>query len=127
MKLKVEKMVCCTDSYALCYDYIYSSKHIFGLFITVFCHAFQEKVFKFILTHTFLALVTVGLGHGVYRKLCSLIGGQRVERFENHWFTLINHCVIAFLFALMFTIVVGLLSAMASCSAPVCCLSHMKQ
>jgi len=29
-------------------------------------------------------------------------------------FTLINHCVIAFSFALMFTIVVGLLSAMAS-------------
>jgi len=88
---------------------------------------FKKKYSKFILTHTFLALVTVGLGHGVYRKLCSLIGGQRVERFENHWFTLINHCVIAFLFALMFTIVVGLLSAMASCSAPVCCLSHMKQ
>jgi len=32
-------------------------------------------------------------------------------------FTLINHCVIAFSFTLMFTIVVGLLSAMASCSA----------
>jgi len=27
----------------------------------------------------------------------------------------------------MFTIVVGLLSAVASCSAPVCWLSHMKQ
>jgi len=27
----------------------------------------------------------------------------------------------------MFTTVVGLLSAMASCSAPVCWLSHMKQ
>jgi len=41
--------------------------------------------------------------------------------------TLINHCVIAFSFALMFTIVVGLLSAMASCSGPVYWLSHMKQ
>ena len=40
-------------------------------------------------------------------------------------FTLINHCVTAFSYALMFTIVVGLLSAMASCSAPVCWLSHM--
>jgi len=35
--------------------------------------------------------------------------------------------VIAFSFDLMFTIVVGFLSAMASCSAPVCWLSHMKQ
>jgi len=42
-------------------------------------------------------------------------------------FTLINYCVIAFSFALMFTIVFSLLSAMASCSAPVCWLSHMKQ
>jgi len=42
-------------------------------------------------------------------------------------FTLTNHCVIAFSFALMFTTVVGLLSAMASCSGPVCWLSHMKQ
>jgi len=32
-------------------------------------------------------------------------------------FTLINHCVIAFSFALMFTIVVGLLSAVL----PLCC------
>jgi len=30
-------------------------------------------------------LVTVGLGHGVYRKLYTLIGGQRAEKFENHW------------------------------------------
>jgi len=37
------------------------------------------------LTHTILVLVTVGLGHGVYRKLCTLIGGQRAEKFENHW------------------------------------------
>jgi len=42
-------------------------------------------------------------------------------------FTLITNCVIAFSFALMFTIVVGLLSEMASCSARVCWLSHMKQ
>jgi len=42
-------------------------------------------------------------------------------------FTSINYCVIAFSFALMFTIVVGLLSAMAFCSAPVCWLNHMKQ
>jgi len=33
MKLEVEKMVRCTDSYVLCYAYIYSSKHIFGLCI----------------------------------------------------------------------------------------------
>jgi len=38
------------------------------------------------LTHTFLVLVTVGLGHGVYRKLYTVIGGQRAETFENHWF-----------------------------------------
>jgi len=42
-------------------------------------------------------------------------------------FTLINHYVIAISFPLMFTIVVGLLRAMASCSALVCWLSHMKQ
>jgi len=42
-------------------------------------------------------------------------------------FTLINHCVTAFSFALMFTIVVGLLSAMASYCGLVCWLSHMKQ
>jgi len=36
------------------------------------------------LTHIFLVLVTVGLGHGVYRKLYTLIGGQRAEKFENH-------------------------------------------
>jgi len=41
--------------------------------------------------------------------------------------TLINYCVIAFSLALMFTIVVDLLSAMAFCSAPVCWLSYMKQ
>jgi len=38
-------------------------------------------------------------------------------------FTLINHCVVAFSFSLIFTIVVGLVSAMASYSAPVCWLS----
>jgi len=37
------------------------------------------------LTHTFLVLVTFGLGHGVYRKLCALIGGKRAEKFENHY------------------------------------------
>jgi len=37
------------------------------------------------LTHTFLVFVTVGLGHGVYRKLYTLIGGQRTEKLENHW------------------------------------------
>jgi len=45
---------------------------------------FKQKVLKFILTHTFFVLVTVGLGHGVYRKLYTLIGGQRAEKFENH-------------------------------------------
>ena len=39
-------------------------------------------------------------------------------------FTSIGYCVIAFSFALMFNIVVGLLSAMASCSAPVCWESY---
>jgi len=38
------------------------------------------------LTHTFLVLVAAGLSHGVYRKLCTLIGGQRAQKFENHWF-----------------------------------------
>jgi len=38
------------------------------------------------LTHTFLVLVTVGLDHGVYRKLYTLIGGQRAEKSEKHWF-----------------------------------------
>jgi len=32
------------------------------------------------LEHTFLVLVTVGVGHGVYRKLYTLIGGQRAEK-----------------------------------------------
>ena len=40
----------------------------------------------FILTHTFLVLVTVGIVHGLYRKLYTLIGGQRAEKFENHCF-----------------------------------------
>ena len=35
------------------------------------------------MTHTFLVLVSVGLGHGVYRKLYTLIGGWRAEKFEN--------------------------------------------
>jgi len=38
------------------------------------------------LTHTILVLVTVGLGHWVYRKLYTLTEGQRAETFENHWF-----------------------------------------
>jgi len=43
-------------------------------------------VLKFILTHSFLVLVAVGLGHEVYRKLYTLIGGQRrAQKFENHW------------------------------------------
>jgi len=37
------------------------------------------------LTHNFLVLVTVGLGHWVYRKLYTLIESQRAEMFENHW------------------------------------------
>jgi len=43
---------------------------------------FKYKVVKFILTHTFLVLVTIGLGHGIYRKLYTVIGGQRAEKFE---------------------------------------------
>jgi len=39
------------------------------------------------LAHTFLVLVAVGVGHGVYRKLYTLTGGQRAEKFENHWST----------------------------------------
>jgi len=38
------------------------------------------------LTHIFLVVVTVGLGRGVYRELYILIGDQRAEKFENHWF-----------------------------------------
>jgi len=37
------------------------------------------------LTHTFLVLVTVGISHGVYRQLYTLIGGQRAVKFENRW------------------------------------------
>jgi len=28
---------------------------------------------------------TAGLGHGIYRNLHTLIGGQWAEKFENHW------------------------------------------
>jgi len=28
---------------------------------------------------------TVGLGHGAYRHLYTLIGGQRAEKFQNHY------------------------------------------
>jgi len=45
---------------------------------------FKKKVLKFILTHTFLVLVTVALRHGVCRKMYTLIGGQHAETFENH-------------------------------------------
>jgi len=38
------------------------------------------------LTHAFLILIAVGLRHGVYRKLHTLIGGQRAEKFQNHCF-----------------------------------------
>jgi len=38
------------------------------------------------LTRTILVLVTVWLGHRVYRKLYTLIGGQHAEKFENHCF-----------------------------------------
>jgi len=37
------------------------------------------------LAHIFV-LVTVGLSHGVYKKLYTSIGGQLAEKFENHWF-----------------------------------------
>jgi len=36
------------------------------------------------LTHTFPVLVTIRLGHRVYRKLYALIGGQRAKKFKNH-------------------------------------------
>jgi len=37
----------------------------------------------------------VGQGHGVYRKLHILIGGQRAEKFENHWFKATeNICIL---------------------------------
>jgi len=48
---------------------------------------FKEKVLKFILTHPFFVLVTVGIGHGVDRKLYTVIGGQRAKKSENHWFS----------------------------------------
>jgi len=50
----------------------------------LFYHAFQVKHTQKFLTHTFLVSVTVGLDQGVYRKLYTLIGGQRAEKFENH-------------------------------------------
>ena len=55
--------------------------------LVYFIMHFKEKVLKFILTHPFFVLVTVGLGHGVDRKLHTVIGGQRAEKFENHWFS----------------------------------------
>jgi len=53
--------------------------------IVYFIMDFKYKVLKFILTHPFFVSVTVGLGHGVDRKLYTSIGGQRAEKFENHW------------------------------------------
>jgi len=44
----------------------------------------MKKVLKIILTHTFLVLVTLGLGQGVYIKLYTFIGGKRAETFENY-------------------------------------------
>ena len=55
------------------YVYIYSSKHIFR-FVRYFITHFKKKALKFILTHTFLVLVTVGLGNGIYRKMYTFIG-----------------------------------------------------
>jgi len=55
---------------------------------------FKQKVLKFILTHTFLVLVTVGPGHGVYRIFYTLVGGQRAEKFENHRSTTIKPFVV---------------------------------
>jgi len=53
-------------------------------FRVLFYHAFHVKSTQFILTHTFLVLITVGLGHRVYRKLYTLIRGQCAETFENY-------------------------------------------
>jgi len=50
----------------------------------LFYHAFQATSTQIILTHTFLVLVNVGIGHRVYRKLYTLIGGRHAEKFENH-------------------------------------------
>jgi len=55
----------------------------------LFYHAFQVKSTQvglyFDTNFLFFVLVTSGLGHGVYRKLYTLIGGQGAEKFENHW------------------------------------------
>ena len=66
----------------------YENRSVCYVTNNIVVHVSQLKVLKFILTHTFLVLVTVGLGHGVYRKLYTSIGGQRAEKFENHWFRL---------------------------------------
>jgi len=45
---------------------------------------FNEKVLKFILTHTFLVLVTVGARPRGLQKIVYFYWGQRAEKFENH-------------------------------------------
>ena len=82
MKLKVEKMVCCADSYVLWYAYIL----VLSMFsdCVLFYHAFQQKNTQIYVDNTFLLLVNVGLGHGVYRKLYTFIGSQRALKFENN-------------------------------------------
>jgi len=64
--------------------YIYSSKHIFGLCIILSCISSKKYSNLFDTYFPCITAVTVGLGHGVYRQLFTLIGGQRAEKFENH-------------------------------------------
>ena len=71
-----------SDSYSKYFCKASDSKSIC---VVCFIMHFKWKVLKLILTHPFFVLVTVGLGHGVERKLYTLIGGQRAEKFENHW------------------------------------------
>jgi len=63
-----------------------SSKHIFGLCIL---SCISSKMYSNLCGTYFLALISAGLGNRVYRKLYTLIGGQRAENFENHWSRLI--------------------------------------
>jgi len=61
------------------------AKHIFGC--VLFYHAFQVKSTQ-IYFDTYFACIrncwARPVGHEVYRKLYTLIGGQRAEKFENH-------------------------------------------
>jgi len=41
---------------------------------------FKKNVFKFILAHTLLVLVTVGIGHGVYKKLYTFNWGSTCRK-----------------------------------------------